>query len=132
MSFHVVVLSHQQVAAGALRFQDQLSEALMQRGVELGLPIAAIRTAGYGGKLDVPSKLVEIYALNQFPFERFQRVAGQFGKDASAILFFNDAAREACEMYGIQLSYVKEIPDSDLPTNLGVFLSLKHYGGTAP
>jgi len=131
MPFHVVVLSRPQIAAGALRFQDQLRDALMQRAVELGLPVAAMRTAGYGGKLDVPSKTVEIYALNQFPLEQFQPVADQFGKDASTILFFNDAAREACEMYGIQLNYVKQIPDSELPPNIGVFLSMEHYGGTA-
>jgi len=132
MPFHVVVLTRQQVAAGALGFQDELSRALMQHMMELGQKISALRADGYPGQVNVPSSDVEVYALGPFPLDEFLRARQQFGRDAFTVLFPNDAAREACERYGIQLDYGQVLPDGELPPNIAVLLRMKHYGDIAP
>jgi len=128
MSYHVVVLSRQQVAAGALSFQDQLSSALMQRMVQLNQDLATVQATGYTGRLNAPCQAVEILTVSPFPFDQYQAVREQYGRGAFVVLFFNNAAREACETYGIELDYLREIPDNELPANVSVFLRMEHYG----
>jgi hypothetical protein len=128
MAYHVVVFTRQQVAVGALRFQDGLSNALMQRMVELAPRIEVLRAAGNLGQVNIPHDLVEIYSLNPFPVEEHREVRQRYGGDAFVVLFLNDAAREACEMFGIPMQYAAEIEEDQLPANVGVFISLENYG----
>jgi hypothetical protein len=128
MSFHVVVLSRQEVAAGALGFQDRLSSVLTRRMIELNQQLATLRASGYTGRLNAPRQLVEILSLNPFPFDQYVAARDRFGGDAFMVLFFNDVAHEVCEIYGIELNYSSELSDDELPANVGVFLRMEYYG----
>jgi hypothetical protein len=128
MPFHAVALSRQEVAGGALRFQDQLANALRRRAVELTEEAGALRAGGYVGGLNVERRDVEVLTLAPFPFDEFVRVRNQFGERAFSVLFLNDAAREACERLGIELEYARAIPEGELPRNTAVFLRLPDYG----
>jgi hypothetical protein len=118
MAYHVVAFTRQQVAEGALRFQDTLSNALMQRMVALTPRVGQIIT----------HDLVEIYSLNPFPVEEHREVRQRYGRDAFVVLFLNNAARAACETFGIPMQYAAEIEENQLPANIGIFISMENYG----
>lgn len=63
-----------------------------------------------------------------FPAAEYLEVRGRFGgDDAFLVLFLNDAARVACAEFGIAAQYVGEVPEAELPENLGIALSLENY-----
>jgi hypothetical protein len=122
MPYHVVVFSRRQVADGALRFQDTLADAMMRQMVEMTQQIAAVRAAGNNIRRDQ----VEILALDPL-HEAFDQSRQPYGPDSFIVLFLNDAARVACEMYDVAPNYVAQIEDRTLPANLGVSLRMDHY-----
>ena len=89
MSYHVVALSMAQVRQGALEFQRQLGAALR----------------------DVTD--LKVYSPSPFDLAERRRAKDRFGGDV--VYFFNDRAREECTRLGLNLKFVAEIPDKELP-----------------
>jgi len=89
MSYHVVALTMAQVRQGALGFQRELSAALR----------------------DSPE--LKVYSVSPFDLDERRRAKDRFGGDV--VYFFNHAAREFCRLRGIELAYVAEISDDELP-----------------
>ncbi len=78
-----------QVRQGALGFQRQLSAALCE------------------------SSQLKVYSVSPFDLDERRRIKDRFGGDV--VYFFNDAARDICKLRGIELEYVAEILDNELP-----------------
>ena len=126
--YHVVAYTRQEYNEGGNRFLGQLSDRLIQRMTEVTDYIDALRAAGNLNQLNIPSEHVEVLSIHTFPFEEYHAVRGRFGgEDAFLVLFLNDPARVACAEFRIDVRYVAEVPDAELPENLGVALSLENY-----
>jgi hypothetical protein len=89
MSYHVLALTMAQVRQGALEFQRQLSAVLRE------------------------SKYLKVYSTSPFDLEERRRAKDRFGGDV--VYFFNHAAYQECGRLGLQLQFVAEIPDAELP-----------------
>jgi len=89
MTYHVVALTMAQVRQGALAFQRQLSAALGE------------------------SRELKVYSVSPFALDERRRFKDRFGGDV--VYFFNDAARNLIHVYGSNLQFVAEIPESELP-----------------
>ncbi len=89
MSYHVMALTMAQVRQGALEFQRQLSAVLR----------------------DSPE--LKVYAVSPFDLDERRRAKDRFGGDV--VYFFNDVARQECARLGLNLQFVAEIPDEELP-----------------
>jgi hypothetical protein len=98
MSYHVVVFTMAQVRQGALEFQRQLSAVLRE------------------------SKELKVYSPSPFDLDERRRAKDRFGGDV--VYFFNDAAREQCRHLGLNLEFVAEIPDEELPRRRAVVVGL--------
>jgi hypothetical protein len=94
MPYHVIALTMMQVRQGGLAFQRELGTALRE----------------------MPE--LKVYAVNPFDLDERKRARDRFGGDV--VYFFNDAAREACQALGLNLNYIAEIPESDLPKKKSV------------
>ncbi len=90
MPYRVVSFTMAQVRQGALGFQRQLGAAL--RG-----------NAG-----------IKVYSVSPFDMEERRRLKDRFGGDI--VYFFNDAASQQCEQLGLNLQFLAELSDDDLPT----------------
>src|SRR6266436_2983150 len=89
MPYHVVAFTLAQVRQGALTFQRQLSAILR----------------------DFPE--LRVYSASPFDLDERRRIKDRFGGDV--VYFFNDAARQECTRLGLQIKYIAEIPDDQLP-----------------
>ena len=89
MAYHVVAFTMAQVRQGALAFQRELSAAL-QESIQL-----------------------KVYSASPFDLDERRRVKDRFGGDV--VYFFNDAARDLCQMRGLDLQFVAEVEESELP-----------------
>ena len=89
MSYRVVSFTMAQVRQGALGFQRQLGAVLRE------------------------CDEIKVYSLSPFDLDERRRFKDRFGGDI--VYFFNDAAYEECERLGIDLQFLAEIPDHDLP-----------------
>jgi hypothetical protein len=89
MPYHVVAFTMAQVRQGALGFQRQLSAALRD------------------------SRELKVYSASPFDLDERRRAKDRFGGDV--VYFFNDAAREECRRLGLNLQFLAEIPDAELP-----------------
>jgi hypothetical protein len=89
MSYHVVALTMAQVRQGALGFQRELSAALPD------------------------ARDLKVYSASPFDLEERRRLKDRFGGDV--VYFFNDAARQECMRLGLDLQFVGEISDEELP-----------------
>lgn len=89
MSYHVVSLTMTQVRQGGLEFQRQLGIALRE------------------------SRDLKVYSPSPFDLEERKRAKDRFGGDV--VYFFNDAAYQECRRLGLNLRFVSEIPDEELP-----------------
>ena len=78
-----------QVRQGGLGFQHQLSPAWRER----------------------PE--IKVYAVSPFDLDERRRIKDRFGGDV--VYFFNDAACRECERLGLNLRFVAEISDDELP-----------------
>jgi hypothetical protein len=94
MTYHVVALTLAQVRQGALQFQRQLGGALHEAN---GL---------------------KVYSASPFDLEERRRLRDRFGGDV--VYFFNDAAHELCLMQGLDLKFVAEVAESELPRRRAV------------
>jgi hypothetical protein len=98
MSYHVMALTMAQVRQGALEFQRQLSAVLR----------------------DSPE--LKVYAVSPFDLDERRRAKDRFGGDV--VYFFNDVARQECARLGLNLQFVAEIPDEELPRRRTVVVGM--------
>ena len=98
MSYHVVSLTMAQVRQGGLAFQRQLSASLRD------------------------SKELKVYSASPFDLEARRRIKDRFGGDV--VYFFNDAAWAECQRLGIDLAFVAEIPEEELPRRRAVVVGM--------
>ncbi len=89
MPYHVVALTMTQVRQGGLAFQRELGAILRD------------------------SSDVKVYSCSPFDLEERRRIKDRFGGDV--VYFFNDAARRECARLDIDLQFVAEISDNELP-----------------
>lgn len=78
-----------QVRQGALGFQRQLSAVLRE----------------------LPD--IKVYAVSPFDLEERRRAKDRFGGDI--VYFLNDAACEECTRQGLNLQFLAEVSDDELP-----------------
>jgi hypothetical protein len=79
-----------QVRQGALEFQRQLGTALREN----------------------PG--IKVYSASPFDLEERRRLKDRFAGDI--VYFFNEAACQQCEQAGLNLQFLAEIPDDELPS----------------
>jgi hypothetical protein len=98
MSFHVVAFTMAQVRQGALEFQRQLSAILRE------------------------SKELKVYSAGPFDLEERRRAKDRFGGDI--VYFFNDVAYQESRRLGLDLQFIAEIPDLELPRRRTVVVGM--------
>ncbi len=98
MSYHVVAFTMAQVRQGALEFQRQLS-------------------AVFGD-----AKEIKVYSASPFDLDERRRVKDRFGGDI--VYFFNDLAWQECQRLGLDLHFIAEIPDGELPRKRTVVVGM--------
>ena len=98
MSYHVAAFTMAQVRQGALEFQRRLGA--IQREVS-GL---------------------KVYSVSPFDLDERRRAKDRFGGDI--VYFFNDAAHQECRRLGLDLQFVAEIPDEELPRKRSVVVGM--------
>ena len=89
MPYHVVALTMAQVRAGGLEFQRQLGPILR----------------------DVRD--LKVYSASPFDLDERRRLKDRFGGDI--VYFFNDVALQECARLGLDLQFVAEVADAELP-----------------
>ncbi len=98
MSYHVVAFTMAQVRQGALEFQRQLGAALPD------------------------SRELKVYSASPFDLEERRRIKDRFGGDI--VYFLNDAAWRECQSLGLNLQFIADIPDEELPRRRSVVVGL--------
>jgi len=89
MSYRVVSFTMAQVRQGALGFQRDLSAILRER----------------------PE--IKVYSVSPFDLDERRRFKDRFGGDI--VYFLNDAACQECGRLGLNLQFLAEISDEELP-----------------
>jgi hypothetical protein len=89
MAYHVVALTMAQVREGALNFQRELAVVLREVSD------------------------LKVYSASPFDLEERRRFKDRFGGDV--VYFFNDLARRECTRLRLDLQFVGEISDEELP-----------------
>lgn len=98
MSYHVAAFTMAQVRQGALEFQRRLS----------------------AGQRDVSG--LKVYSVSPFDLDERRRARDRFGGDV--VYFFNDLARQECQRIGLNLQFVAEIPEEELPRRRTVVVGM--------
>jgi len=78
-----------QVRQGALNFQRELNAVLVE------------------------DPEIKVYSASPFDLDERRRLRDRFGGDI--VYFFNDAAHRSCEALSLDLQFLAEIPDDELP-----------------
>ncbi len=98
MPYHVVAFTMAQVRTGALDFQRLLSTV-------------------FRGQKDI-----KVYQVSPFDLDERRRFKNRFGGDI--VYFLNDPARAACELDGIEMNYLAEIPETELPKRKSLVIGI--------
>jgi len=98
MSYHVVAFTMAQVRQGALDFQRELGTVLREAN---GL---------------------KVYSASPFDLDERRRVKDRFGGDI--VYFFNDVAYEETMRLGLDLQFMAEIQDEELPQRRTVVVGM--------
>ena len=98
MPYRVISLTMAQVRQGALGFQRDLS-AVMREHPE-----------------------IKVYSVSPFDLDERRRFKDRFGGDV--VYFFNDAAFQECARLGIDLNFLAEISEAELPRRRTVFVGI--------
>jgi hypothetical protein len=98
MSYHVAAFTMAQVRQGALEFQRRLSAVLRD------------------------SRDLKVYSASPFDLEERRNAKDRFGGDV--VYFFNDVAREECARLGLDVQFVAEIRDEELPRRRTVVVGM--------
>jgi hypothetical protein len=89
MPYRVISFTMAQVRQGALGFQRRLSAVLRERAE------------------------IKVYSVSPFDLDERRRAKDRFGGDI--VYFLNDAACQECERLGLNLQFLAEISDDELP-----------------
>jgi hypothetical protein len=89
MPYHVVALTMGQVRGGSLLFQRVLGTLLSEQ----------------------PG--IKVYSASPFDLDERRRLKDRFGGDI--VYFFNDAAHNASLAHDLELNFISEVPDAELP-----------------
>lgn len=89
MSYRVISFTMAQVRQGALGFQRHLSAVLRER----------------------PE--IKVYSVSPFDLDERRRFKDRFGGDI--VYFLNEAACQECEQVGLDLQFLAELSDDELP-----------------
>lgn len=65
---------------------------------------------------------LKVYSPSPFDLEERRRAKERFGGDV--VYFFNQVAREECSRLGLDLQFVAEIPDEELPRRRTVVVGM--------
>jgi hypothetical protein len=106
MPYRVVSFTMAQVRQGALGFQRKLSAILRER----------------------PD--IKVYSVSPFDLDERRRFKDQFGGDI--VYFLNDAACQECVRLGLNLQFLGEISDDELPRRRTVVVGMPERTGGAP
>jgi hypothetical protein len=98
MSYHVLALTMVQVRRGGLDFQRRLSAVLS----------------------DVRD--LKVYSASPFDLEERRRAKDRFGGDI--VYFFNDVAYQESRRLGLDLRFIAEIADQELPRRRTVVVGM--------
>jgi len=89
MPYRVLSFTMAEVRQGALRFQRQLSAALREHAE------------------------IKVYSVSPFDLDERRRAKDRFGGDI--VYFFNEAACQECAQLGLNLQFLAEVSDRELP-----------------
>jgi hypothetical protein len=106
MSYRVVSFTMAQVRQGALGFQRELSAILRER----------------------PD--IKVYSVSPFDLDERRRFKDRFGGDI--VYFLNDAACLECERLNLNLQFLGEISDDEMPRRRTVVVGMPERTGGAP
>jgi hypothetical protein len=98
MTYHVLALTLAQVRQGGLEFQRQMSVAVREE------------------------KELKVYSASPFDLEARRKLKERFGGDV--VYFFNQAARDFCQRHAIDVEFVGEISEQDLPKRRTVVVGM--------
>jgi hypothetical protein len=98
MSYHVVALTMAQVRQGALDFQRELGSVLK----------------------DAPE--LKVYSASPFDLEERRRAKDRFGGDI--VYFFNEAAYQESRRLGLDVQFIAEISDDEIPRRRTVVVGM--------
>jgi len=98
MSYRVISFTMAQVRQGALGFQRQLSAVLREQAE------------------------IKVYSVSPFDLDERRRAKDRFGGDI--VYFLNDAAFQECERLGLNLQFVEEISDDELPRRRALVIGI--------
>src|SRR5271157_1298544 len=98
MPYRVVSFTMAQVRQGALEFQRELSGVLRQRAE------------------------IKVYSASPFDLDERRRAKDRFGGDIA--YFFNDVAYQESRRLGLDLQFIAEIPDEELPRRRTVVVGM--------
>jgi hypothetical protein len=98
MSYHVVALTMAQVRQGALDFQRELGSVLS----------------------DAPE--LKVYSASPFDLEERRRAKDRFGGDI--VYFFNEVAYQESRRLGLDVQFIAEIPDGEIPRRRTVVVGM--------
>jgi len=116
MAHHVMVLTREDVNEGKLRIPEVLGETIVRNALQI--PRQAQAGAFHRDH-------VEVLTLDPL-HPQYHEVRRGYGENAHIVLFFNDAARMACDMYEVEADFAAQIQDHQLPDGLGVALQIEH------
>jgi hypothetical protein len=105
MSYRVVSFTMAQVRQGALGFQRELSAILRER----------------------PD--IKVYSVSPFDLDERRRFKDRYGGDV--VYFLNDAAYQECEQLNLNLQFLGEISDDELPRRRTVVVGATERTGGA-
>jgi hypothetical protein len=106
MSYRVISFTMAQLRQGALGFQRELSAVLQEH-------------AG-----------IKVYSVSPFDMDERRRAKDRFGGDI--VYFLNDAACHECEQLGLNLQFLAEISDDELPRRRTLVVGIPERTGGAP
>jgi peptide subunit release factor RF-3 len=98
MAYRVVALTMMQVRQGALQFQRDLADALRE------------------------SKGIKVYSASPFDLDERRRLKDRFGGDI--VYFFNEGAYQECVRLNLDVRFIAEVPDDELPRRRALFVGI--------
>jgi len=98
MAYRVIASTMAQVRQGALNFQRELTAVLRER----------------------PE--IKVYSANPFDLDERRRARDRFGGDI--VYFLNDAAWQECERLDLDLQFLADVPEDELPRRRTVVVGM--------
>jgi hypothetical protein len=103
MPYRVIAFTMAQVRQGALNFQRELSAVLRENSA------------------------IKVYSASPFDLDERRRLRDRFGGDI--VYFFNAEAHQVTEELGLDLQFLGEIADDELPRRRTLVVGIPEPGG---